>query len=44
MIVTVLNVRRLVHRSMITVLEQSFDDSDGDYVPQHVHSGITKIM
>jgi hydrogenase maturation factor len=42
MIVTVLNVRRFVRRSMITVLEQSYGDSDGDYV--RVHSGITKIL
>jgi hypothetical protein len=44
MIVAVLNVRRFVHRSMIIVLEQSFDNNDGDYVPQHVHIGITTII
>jgi len=41
MIVTVLSVCRFVHRSMITVFERNFDDSDGDYVSQHVHLGTT---
>ena len=43
MIVAVLNLRRYVHRSMIIVLEQNFDDSDGDYVPQHVRLGNTTV-
>jgi len=43
MIVAVLNLRRFVHRSMIIVLEQNFDNSDGDYVPQHVRLGNTTI-
>ena len=43
MIVAVLNLRRFVHRSMIIVLEQNFDNSDGDYVPQHVRLGITTV-
>ena len=43
MIVTVLSVRRFVNRSMIIVLEHNFDDSDGDYVPQHVHRGIITV-
>ena len=40
MIVAVLNVRR----SIIIDLKQNVDDSDGDYVPQHVHLGITTIL
>ena len=42
MIVTVLSVHRLVRRCMIIVLEHGFD-SDGDYVVQYVHLGITTI-
>jgi len=48
MIVTVLRVRRFVHRRMITVLQHNFDDSDGDYVPSacaswYHHNYVTQI-